>query len=96
MEVTVCRWPLKEVTEDKRYIRTAQPTAYLKCYVDPELGFPRGLAHVKFPGLMGWYDFRLSTGRCTVESMKDYVLDKVSLVELRVARDEKKEKAKQP
>ncbi len=96
MQVTVCRWPLKEVTKDKRYIRTKLPLALLECHVDDELPVVRGIAHVRLPGLMGWYDFRVSTGRCTVEAMRDYVLSAESLTALRVARDKAKEKAAKP
>jgi hypothetical protein len=90
MIVTICRWPLKEVTKDKRYIRTQEPTGLLECFAD-EKSIVRGVVHLKFPGLMGWYDFRLSTGRCTLESMKDYVLHKDSLSALRLKRDRAKE-----
>lgn len=50
MIVTICRWPLKEVTKDKRYIRTQEPTALLECFVDKDSLGLRGIVRLKFPG----------------------------------------------
>ncbi len=91
VNVQVARWPLLAIEENNRHVRTRKPTGWLRAQAT--IG-ARGLVHITFPGQMGIYDFRLSTGRCTQDSMRDWVLEEDELKALRALRDEMKEAAK--
>lgn len=90
MNIKVHRWPLKWWDGPKHSVpvRTAKPTGTLSCIAETD-AWPRGgLIHVRFPSMQGVYDFRLSTGECTVSSMKDYVIDKDDLRALNMLKAE--------
>lgn len=86
MLIKVHRWPILERPTKDTIVRTKQPTASLDCHADTSV-FARGIVHIRFPGIQGLYDFRLTTGECTVQSMDAYVIDPDDLVRIRKARD---------
>src|ERR1700759_217078 len=96
MRIIVHRWPIlkREPALGGGYtlLRTKKPTANIDCEAD-ERSFARGVCHVRFPDLQGIYDFRLSTGLCTLDSMDAYVLRAEDLDALRKCRDELKKAA---
>lgn len=88
MKITVLRWPIKTDTggaRAKRVItRTAKPTAEFSC--EGHRG-ARGLVAVTFPGLMGSWEFRLSTGFPVSSKIADYMIPEESLLALRALQE---------
>jgi hypothetical protein len=91
VNIQVLRWPLLEVRANKVQVRTMRALAMLPRRA--EIG-ARGIVHVSFPGMQGMYEFRLSTGLCTLDKMRDYVITADDLSALRKERDRMKAEAK--
>lgn len=88
MKVTVHRWPILEdsrgVFKKRTIRRTKAPLSSM--VADADIG-ARGICHIRFPGLQGLWDFRISTGMPTGDTIADYVIDKASL---KLLQEEKK------